>query len=174
MIYAQISNGKVANTIVLQDSSLESLFSQGYDSLIRIDTLTPQPGCGWSYNGSTFTAPTVSAATFVATVAIPSAVEFATKLQQDFISWNILNGITQYGKTDAVVAVMSMKVTIDTAPVPVSLTDTLNPICPSLTTSVKVLQYHIDHISDYSTLSPFITATRLQAMRDLIKSYLGI
>lgn len=177
MIYAQIKNNSIKNVIILEDESLISLFEVGFDSCVRIDNINPVPAINWSYDGINFSAPTVPSLTaqeYVTKVAMPSAVNFANQLQADFISWNILNGITQLGKTDAVVAVVSLKVTINTSPDPISLMDTLNPICPSLTTAINVLQYHIDNIADYSTLSPFITAARFTSMQTQIKNYLGI
>jgi hypothetical protein len=57
MNYAQISNGVVTNIIVLTDNSLVSVFSQGYDALVRVDTLTPSPNIGWLYDGTNFSAP---------------------------------------------------------------------------------------------------------------------
>lgn len=58
MIYAQILSGSVQNLIVLTDTSLIPSFSAGFDYFIEIDTLTPMPGIGWSYDGTNFTAPT--------------------------------------------------------------------------------------------------------------------
>jgi hypothetical protein len=57
MIFAQILNGIVQNTIVLDDLSLQNLFSANFDYFIRVDTLTPQPGIGWSYDGTSFSPP---------------------------------------------------------------------------------------------------------------------
>lgn len=54
MIYAQIKSGVVVNTISLTDVGLISLFSTGFDSFIRIDTLSPVPGIGWTYDGMNF------------------------------------------------------------------------------------------------------------------------
>src|SRR5271169_2776861 len=174
MIYAQILGDVVKNTIVLEDTTLESLFAEGFDLLMRVDNVTPQPSIGWTWNGTTFSPPIIPNSVLVPNTIMPNAVTFANKLQADFISWNILNGITQLNKTDAVLSVMTMKVTLSSAPEPVSLMDTLNAICPSLSTAVNVLQYHIDNISNYSSLSPFITAARLQTMQASIKAYLGM
>jgi len=59
MIYAQIKNGKIQNTIVLIDTSLIVTFSQGFDYFIEIDSLLPIPGIGWSYDGTSFSPPPV-------------------------------------------------------------------------------------------------------------------
>lgn len=57
MIYAQITDNVIQNTIVLDDSGLLSLFTQGFDMCMRIDNLDPQPGIGWSYDGRNFNPP---------------------------------------------------------------------------------------------------------------------
>lgn len=58
MVYAQILSGIVVNTIVLGDRALVPIFIVGFDYCVEIDTLTPQPSIGWSYDGAEFTAPT--------------------------------------------------------------------------------------------------------------------
>ena len=55
MVYAQIKNGKVVNTIVLNDPNLVTTFGQGFDFFIQIDQLSPKPGVGWSYDGTNWT-----------------------------------------------------------------------------------------------------------------------
>lgn len=57
MKYAQIKDGIIKNTIVLNDPTLEPLCSSGFDHLIRIDELKPMPGIGWTYDGTTFIKP---------------------------------------------------------------------------------------------------------------------
>lgn len=59
MIYAQIKDGLISNTLALEDASLVGLFSTGFDSLVRVDKLDPQPGIGWSYNGKVFAPPAI-------------------------------------------------------------------------------------------------------------------
>lgn len=50
MIYAQIKDGKVKNTIVIDDVSLLHLFTEGFDYCLKIDDVEPQPGVGWGYD----------------------------------------------------------------------------------------------------------------------------
>lgn len=50
MIYAQIKNGIIVNTIVLNDDDILELFKEGFDDCIRVDDISPQPGIGWSYD----------------------------------------------------------------------------------------------------------------------------
>lgn len=59
MIYAQIKDGIVMNCIVVDDIMLLHVFEHGFDSIIRIDNISPQPGIGWEYDGSTFIAPVI-------------------------------------------------------------------------------------------------------------------
>lgn len=63
MVFAQIVNGGVQNTIMLDDESMVGLFSADpltgipYDYLIRVDGIYPRPGIGWMFDGIVFTAP---------------------------------------------------------------------------------------------------------------------
>lgn len=57
MIYAQILQGIVKNTIVVDEDTPMDLFAQNFDYFIRIDNLTPMPGISWSYDGAQFSAP---------------------------------------------------------------------------------------------------------------------
>lgn len=52
--YAEIVNGVVANVALCDDAAFAQ--SQGWTD---IDAVTPQPGVGWTYNGTTFTPPPV-------------------------------------------------------------------------------------------------------------------
>lgn len=60
MTYAQIKNGIVVNIIELNSPELETIFSDGFDALIRIDEINPTPSIDWSYSGETFEIPQVS------------------------------------------------------------------------------------------------------------------
>jgi hypothetical protein len=60
MIFAQIMNGQVVNTIVLNNTVLLSDFANDpasgnpYDYIIQIDYVYPQPGIGWGFDGTAF------------------------------------------------------------------------------------------------------------------------
>ena len=60
MIYAQIKNNTVQNIIVLQDTSLVSVFTEGYDYCVRIDNLPEVPSIGWAYDGQNFIKPNLT------------------------------------------------------------------------------------------------------------------
>lgn len=62
MIFAQIDNQLIQNTLLLNDESLLSLFlndsnGQPYDYVLRIDMIYPQPGIGWTFDGIQFYPP---------------------------------------------------------------------------------------------------------------------
>lgn len=63
MIFAQLKNGIIVNTIVVDDTSLLYLFEddpatgEPYDALFQIDAVFPRPGIGWSYDNVQFVAP---------------------------------------------------------------------------------------------------------------------
>ena len=52
-VYAVIQDGVVVNTIVADQAFID----QHYPGAPRIDNVTPQPGIGWGYDGTTWTAP---------------------------------------------------------------------------------------------------------------------
>lgn len=57
MIYAQIKNGLILNTIVCDEDTPLDLFAEGFDHFLRVDNLTPVPGIGWSYDGTSYNPP---------------------------------------------------------------------------------------------------------------------
>lgn len=63
MVFAQIKNGIIKNTIVLDDESQIELFNfdpltnDPYDEILQINQLYPRPGIGWTYDGIIFIAP---------------------------------------------------------------------------------------------------------------------
>lgn len=63
MVFVQIKNQIIINSIVIDDISLINLFKndpitgEPYDYVLQVDSIYPQPGIGWSFDGITFTAP---------------------------------------------------------------------------------------------------------------------
>lgn len=63
MIFAQIKDGLVVNTITLDDASILSLFQndpvsgEPYDHVLQIDFLYPRPGIGWTFDEIQFIPP---------------------------------------------------------------------------------------------------------------------
>jgi hypothetical protein len=64
-VYAVIQDGLVTNTIVAEQAFID----QHYPGSPRIDNVTPQPGIGWGYDGTTWTAPQTFAVVAVGIVA---------------------------------------------------------------------------------------------------------
>lgn len=62
MVFAQVQDGIVTNTIILNDYSLLPLFQKDqlgnlYDYVLQVDATYPQPGVGWAFDGIQFTPP---------------------------------------------------------------------------------------------------------------------
>jgi hypothetical protein len=57
MIYAQIKDRQVKNTIDIQDITIVQLYLDGFDDIVRIDLLDPVPSIGWSYINGAFSPP---------------------------------------------------------------------------------------------------------------------
>lgn len=57
MVYAQIKNNRIMNTIVVDETTPLELFAANFDYFIRVDDISPQPSIGWQYDGSIFTSP---------------------------------------------------------------------------------------------------------------------
>lgn len=57
MIYAQIRNELIVNTIILNDADDLHLFTDSFDYVLQIDQIYPRPGIGWTFDGIQFSAP---------------------------------------------------------------------------------------------------------------------
>lgn len=57
MLYAQIKDGIICNIVVLEDESILSQLSYGYDAVIEVSSDPGSPGIGWSWDGQIFSAP---------------------------------------------------------------------------------------------------------------------
>jgi hypothetical protein len=55
MIFAQITDNLIVNTIQIDDIAVVPMFTEGYDACVQIDNIAPQPAIGWSYDGTDFT-----------------------------------------------------------------------------------------------------------------------
>lgn len=64
MVFAQVSNGVIINTLIINDYSLLSLFQNDkdgnpYDYILQVDATYPQPGIGWTFDGIAFSPPII-------------------------------------------------------------------------------------------------------------------
>lgn len=163
MIYAQILDGVVQNTIVLTDPTLESIFAAGFDYFIEIDGLTPMPSIGWSYNGTSFTAPVppILTTTQIYTQVVIAAMAFGNQLAIQYSVQNILAGITASGKTQALI----------------DYTNNLSQCLytGSLYAAIGAIEVMIADTSDTKTsLAPFVTNDILYTYLNQIQTYLGL
>ena len=170
MIYAQITNNTIMNTIELNDSSILYLFNKDpngnpYDSIVQIDNLNPQPGIGWTFDNVNWNPPFSSPQTLTTveqyTALIQNAIVFGQTLTVQFATQNVMAGITQAGKTQAVLAYSSNLYTyLSTGSLYVAISEIEAMIAD--TTSTK------------TSLAPFITNDILYAYLNQIQGYLGL
>jgi hypothetical protein len=170
MIYAQISNNVIMNTFELEDASLLSLFQTDpngnpYDSVIQVDTMTPQPGMGWTFDNVNWNPPAIPApptpAIAVYTALVQNAISFGQALIVQFATQNVMAGITQAGQTQAVLDYASDLYTyLSTG---------------SLYVAISEINVMIaDTSSTKTALAPFITNDILYTYMNQIQGYLGL
>ena len=170
MIYAQISNNTIVNTIELNDESLLPLFQidqngNSYDSVIEIESIIPQPGIGWTFDNVNWNSPPAPPAVLDSIdtymTIVQAAMTFGQSLMVQFSAQNIISGITQAGQTGAVM----------------SYTANLIPCLTtgSLYEAITVINGMIADTSTTKTaLAPFVTNDLLYSYMNQIQGYLGI
>lgn len=159
MIFAQIKNGKIVNTIVLENIDLVEAFTEGFDALIRIDDLEIIPGINWNHNiDDGFSAPTVPVLTMIETINKmgDDAEVFGKRLISDVRNENIALGITQLGITNNVRKILFQ------------VADALR------TGSLFDAIYEISILDQENFDQAILTPTRLLDIRNRIESYLAI
>lgn len=97
---------------------------------------------------------------------------FVDDLMSTFAAENIAMGITQAGKTGAVLGLFVKQYDVNTNSLPISLKDTFDT--GSLYESIKVIQHIRDNPNEYIGLEPFITDARLHQMKNNIETKLGV
>ena len=170
MIYAQITNNIIVNTIVLDDASLLSLFSADqngnpYDSVIQIDNMSPQPAINWWFDNVNWNPPVVAAPTQalidIYTAIVQSAITFGNTIILQFATQNVMAGITQADKTQAMLDYSSNLLTCLSS--------------GSLYAAIAEIVIMIADTSDAKVnLSPFVTNDILYAYMNQIQGYLKV
>ena len=170
MVYAQIKNNTVVNTIVLDDASLLPLFQADqngnpYDSVIQIDNITPQPAIGWWFDNVNWNPPVVAppaqALVDIYTAIVQSAITFGNAIIVQFATQNVMAGITQANKTQAMLDYSSNLLTCLSS--------------GSLYAAIAEINVMIaDTSTDKANLSPFITNDILYAYMNQIQGYLKL
>lgn len=169
MIYAQIRNGVIVNTIDLKDESLLSLFETDqngtpYDLIEQVDSIVPQPGIGWTFDNVNWNPPVVivpQTTVEMYTALVQNAITFGQSLTVQFATQNVMAGITQAGQTLAVLNYAANLYTyLSTGSLYVALAE--------LETMIA------DTSSTKTALAPFITNDILYAYMNQIQGYLGM
>lgn len=158
------------NTLELEDSSLLSLFQNDsnevpYDSVQRIDNMSPIPGIGWTFDNISWNSPNAvisnQSAIQIYTAIVTAAVAFGQSLTIQFATQNVMSGITQAGQTQAVLTYASDLYTyLSTGSLYVAITEIESMIA--------------DTSSEKTSLAPFITNAILYSYLCQIQGYLGI
>lgn len=170
MVYAQITNNIILNTIELSDVLLLPLFQSDqngnpYDSVIQIDNIVPQPGIGWEFDNVNWNPPVVpppaESAIQIYTAMVQEAIAFGQSLTVQFATQNVMAGITQAGQTQAVLNYTSNLYTyLATGSLYVAIAEIESMIA--------------DTSSTKTALAPFVTNDILYVYLNQIQGYLGI
>jgi hypothetical protein len=157
-VFAFVIGGKVANTIVADQNFINTAIGLVYDSAIDITSVTPQPGVGWSYDGTNWTAPSASQ-TDAINAALNASAVFGTNLMRQFEIANVAAGITQANMT-------------------ATITDATHMLYHYLVTgSLYGAITELNNLSSnlaLATWSPYITTTILTNYCNQIQAFLGI
>jgi hypothetical protein len=106
--------------------------------------------------------------TYMETKVVP----FIADMKYQMLAENISMGISQLGKTADVLGLFNTDIVLPGSTRPVTFKQTLDE--GSLTVTVQLLQYFIDHPELYSDLSPFVTVDRLTIIKNKIIAFLQI
>lgn len=147
MIYAQITGGIIRKCIVLDDPSILSLFAVGYDSIIRIDNITPRPSIGWSYDGVGFWPPT-SPYRLAVKGKILNAMDFGRDLVADFAARNVEVNLNIAQVQYIMDKTAEVKVALEAGSLYVAL-DLMSKLEPEPLLPQDVINYYSDRIKRY-------------------------
>lgn len=170
--YALIKNNVIDQIVSLEDANVPAA-QQACDALIDIEDTTPMPMIGWLLVGNRLTPPSTPTidANWIKNNKVMPIKTFVDDLLVTIIAENIYMGITQAGKSGAVLNVVNKKVEVSSAPFPVSLFESLTNL--TLTVTIDVINYHLINIADYADLAPYIAADRLTNTKHKIQTFLG-
>ena len=101
-----------------------------------------------------------------------SVFPFTRDLIAEFAAENIAMGVTQTGKTADILGLFEKKYTLSGVLHPVSLKASFDT--GSLYVSTAIIEHVRDNPTEFDGLSPYVTDTRLLAMKNKIEFFLGI
>lgn len=157
-IHVLINDNVVTATVdITTEDELRSLAQLNQLVLDRSQFLPLVPDKGWTFNGRTLSPPvTTSAVDIVKLTILEPAKRFGESVIAKFVAENILMGITQSGKTEAVgVVLRDVNYWLATG----SLYSAYN--------AISALQQNLD-----PSLAPFVTEERLNTYKNEIYAYL--
>jgi hypothetical protein len=142
------------NTNVVTTSSLTSEEEDALDAIVAAHTASPTTAQSMRayLDGSIF--------------------PFVADLISRFAADNIAMGITQAGKTGAVLGLFVKPFDVNANSLPLSLRDCFDS--GSLYEAIKVIQHLRNNPSEFTGLSPYISDDRLHTMKNEIEAKLGI
>lgn len=172
MVFAQIKDNTIKNVIELDDITLVPLFNkdfQGndYDAVVQIDGINPQPGINWTFDNINWHAPEIievpisKTPTEIYTSIVIAAQTFGQQLITQFAVANVMTGITQAGKTQAMLDYSNnLYLCLSTGSLYAAI-DEINALIA-------------DTSSEKSNLYPFITDSILTGYKNQIQTYLHL
>ena len=173
MIYAQISNNIIVNTIELDDATLVPFFSRNCDFCLQINNITDINGntiaIGWFYNSNTnIFYPPLEGYQYPATIPTPSiyqnlvitAIDFGNYIISQMNADAASAGIYQAGQTNAwLIYLQTLYMYLQNG----FLLDAIDEFSTLLA----------DTSSTKTSLAPFITNTNLTTYQSLIQTWLN-
>lgn len=171
--YAFLKNNAVVAINSVEDDDIRPMIL-AWEMVIDVEDIVPAPAVGWLLSGNKLVPPTppVVDANWIKTNKVVPIKTFVDDLLNTVISENIYMGISQAGKSGAVLNFANKKVDVASAPYPVSLWESLTNL--TLTVTIDVINVHLANISEYGDLAPFITAPRLTTLKNKVQSFLGL
>lgn len=157
--YAFIQDNRVVEIQTIDNEELVSSLSRRFQNTLDITNHVPQPQVGWVFSGNRLVVPAeINTPEYVQANILEPAASFGLNLSKRFASENILQGITQAGKTMLV-------------------GDALRDVAYYMERgSLFAAEAKIIQLSQNldPALSPFVTTERLLRYRNLIRQYLGL
>lgn len=171
--YAILKENKVVSVQILEEDEVREI-SRDHQNVIDVEDIAPQPQVNWVLSGNKLVPPTPipMTAELLKNTKIKALNVFVQDLANTMIAENILMGITQAGKSGAVLALANKRVSVASAPEPVSFKQSMMDL--TLTVTIDILDYFIQNPVEYDGLQPFITETRLRSIKNTIQAYLGL
>ena len=158
MLCALVQNNLVQAIEDLTNDRIAQI-GNSYEAVIDVTDVLPRPAQNWTWNGAVFIPPPgdpANAIILIQNTIVAPAIKFGAALIAMYASENVAMGITQAGKTNAVLSALSaVRNSLQSG----SLYDALA---------------EIQNVTIDPTLAPYITAPRMKVYANYIRAYLGL